>query len=370
MSNFAYHADNTLLSAIYIEPPVDVRSVPQNYTVHCITTGKMFRPEDITVKLFSEKYETNSTGLILSTPVLKDSATKTFDYFTEVSWSADKVETTATEFSDHGFTQFNGDHDWICSIQEKNEFLRTYIKGTLTIDYHVYSISVHTIAPNNSPSSLDVCNINGVTVTICWTAVLATEADGYVVYETTSENTSATDVGNITQHTLGELGRELMYNYTVRAYQDLLGIASAPLTSECRTVTLRSWFFALILVVVGESTITVNGSVIGKFAVAIVLLIYTLIAAGIVNMTWTLLNRNTSNMEVQYRIDCITMNTSNEQLHWTKNGTTLVNGTANLQTSLIGDDGNFITITTMDHNSVEIACSNQLFSRSIVVEGL
>lgn len=60
------------------------------------------------------------------------------------------------------------------------------------------------------------------------------EADGYVVYyEMTTEVTNATDVGNNTQYTLGELDRELMYVFSVRAYQDLLGIASAPLTSEC-----------------------------------------------------------------------------------------------------------------------------------------
>lgn len=97
---------------------------------------------------------------------------------------------------------------------------------------------------------------------------------------------------------------------------------------------------------------------------------YALIAAGIVNMTWTLLNRYTSDMRVQYRVDCITRNTSNELLHWIKNGSILANGTANQQTSVIGEDGDYITITTMEYESVVIACSNQLFSRSIVVEGL
>ena len=54
----------------------------------------------------------------------------------------------------------------------------------------------------------------------------ATEADGYVVYITQlpqSTNTTAVDVGNVTQYTLGGLVPGNTYNITVRAYQDLLG---------------------------------------------------------------------------------------------------------------------------------------------------
>ena len=54
----------------------------------------------------------------------------------------------------------------------------------------------------------------------------ATEADGYVVYSTQlpqSTNTTAVDVGNVTQYTLGGLVPGNTYNITVRAYQDLLG---------------------------------------------------------------------------------------------------------------------------------------------------
>ena len=52
----------------------------------------------------------------------------------------------------------------------------------------------------------------------------ATEADGYVVYSTPqSTNTTAVDVGNVTQYTLEGLVPGNTYNITVRAYQDLLG---------------------------------------------------------------------------------------------------------------------------------------------------
>ena len=58
----------------------------------------------------------------------------------------------------------------------------------------------------------------------------AADADGYIVYYSTStESTSAVDVGNVTQYTLGGLDPHQNYTITVRAYQDLLGPASAPL---------------------------------------------------------------------------------------------------------------------------------------------
>ena len=62
----------------------------------------------------------------------------------------------------------------------------------------------------------------------------ATEADGYVVYSTQlpqSTNTTAVDVGNVTQYTLGgvKLFNNYKYNISVRAYQDLLGPMSVPM---------------------------------------------------------------------------------------------------------------------------------------------
>ena len=66
--------------------------------------------------------------------------------------------------------------------------------------------------------------MNATSVTISWTAVNASDADGYVVYYSTSTgSTSAVDVGNVTQYTLGGLAPGYHYNITVRAYQDLLG---------------------------------------------------------------------------------------------------------------------------------------------------
>ena len=57
------------------------------------------------------------------------------------------------------------------------------------------------------------------------------DADGYVVYSTaTNVPTTAVDVGNVTQYTLGGLVTGKQYNMTVRAYQDLLGPGTSGVT--------------------------------------------------------------------------------------------------------------------------------------------
>ena len=64
----------------------------------------------------------------------------------------------------------------------------------------------------------------------------ATEADGYVVYSTPqSTNTTAVDVGNVTQYTLEGLVPGNTYNITVRAYQDLLAPESSSIQPKIPT---------------------------------------------------------------------------------------------------------------------------------------
>ena len=78
--------------------------------------------------------------------------------------------------------------------------------------------------------------MNATSVTISWSAVNATEAEGYVVYSTAQLPQSTTvDVGNVTQCTLGGLVSGNTYNITVRAYQDLLGPESSSITQAIPT---------------------------------------------------------------------------------------------------------------------------------------
>ena len=91
---------NLVLFAIYIEPPADVRSVPQNYTIHCITSG--VTSSTITVKMYLENHENSDYTAQSPPPVLGYSMRPLspttlnetdliFDYSEEVVWRADTV---------------------------------------------------------------------------------------------------------------------------------------------------------------------------------------------------------------------------------------------------------------------------------------
>ena len=130
-----------MLEAIYIEPPADVRSVPQNYTVHCITTGQ--DTSNITVGLFLETHGNSYYNQAQFTPPVSgynqvppvvstlNNSSLTHDYSEEVVWSADTVEEEATEFSDQRMSRHNGDHDWACGVNHNGGYddLQTYIRG-------------------------------------------------------------------------------------------------------------------------------------------------------------------------------------------------------------------------------------------------
>ena len=130
-----------MLSAIYIDTPADVRSIPQSYTIHCITTGLI--DSDINVEIYLERHGGHyySTQIPAvqgynetppSTSIL-NSATNTYAYSETVVWSADKVVVDRTDFDDIGFTKYNGDHDWACRVEFMSgkpfEDLQTYIRG-------------------------------------------------------------------------------------------------------------------------------------------------------------------------------------------------------------------------------------------------
>ena len=91
-------------------------------------------------------------------------------------------------------------------------------------------------APNFTPTNLTVLHKNATSVTISWTAVNATDADGYVVYYNASNKV---DIGNKREHTITSLQPNINYITMVRAYQDLLGPASGPLIIKTQASELN-----------------------------------------------------------------------------------------------------------------------------------
>ena len=98
-----------------------------------------------------------------------------------------------------------------------------------------------TTAPSFTPTNLGIVLKNATGVTISWTAVNASDADGYIVNITLlssahTNNPTLVDVGNVTQYTL-QLSNGTAFQLTVRAYQDLLGPPSNPINIIGTTIT-------------------------------------------------------------------------------------------------------------------------------------
>ena len=85
------------------------------------------------------------------------------------------------------------------------------------------------LVPSTAPSSLTEVNKTATTITVSWTALDSSDADGYVVNVTSDTDTVQTvQVEGSSNNTITLNGlRELTnYSITVRAYQQLLGPAS------------------------------------------------------------------------------------------------------------------------------------------------
>ena len=85
------------------------------------------------------------------------------------------------------------------------------------------------LVPSTAPSSLTEVNKTTTTITVSWTALDSSDADGYVVNVTSDTDTVQTvqvEGSSNNTITLNGLNIETTYSITVRAYQQLLGPAS------------------------------------------------------------------------------------------------------------------------------------------------
>ena len=85
------------------------------------------------------------------------------------------------------------------------------------------------LVPATAPSSLTEVNKTATTITVSWTPLDSSDADGYVVNVTSDTDTVQTILGDGSSNntiTLNGLRALTTYIITVRAYQQLLGPAS------------------------------------------------------------------------------------------------------------------------------------------------
>ena len=87
------------------------------------------------------------------------------------------------------------------------------------------------VVPATAPSSLTEVKKSATTITVSWTSLDSSDADGYVVNVTSSDTDTVQTVHQVKGSsnntiTLNGLRRGKTYSITVRAYQQLLGPAS------------------------------------------------------------------------------------------------------------------------------------------------
>ena len=95
------------------------------------------------------------------------------------------------------------------------------------------------LVPGSAPSSLTVVSKTVTTITVNWTSLDSSDADGYVVNVTSDTDTVQTvqvEGSSNNTITLNGLRNATTYSITVRAYQQLLGPASSTIsvTTHCQ----------------------------------------------------------------------------------------------------------------------------------------
>ena len=90
------------------------------------------------------------------------------------------------------------------------------------------------LVPATAPA-LSLVNKTATTITVSWTALDSSDADGYVVNVTSDTDTVQTvqvEGSSNNTITLNGLRVETTYNITIRAYQQLLGPASSTVSVQ------------------------------------------------------------------------------------------------------------------------------------------
>uniref|UniRef100_A0A1X7T9E8 Fibronectin type-III domain-containing protein n=1 Tax=Amphimedon queenslandica TaxID=400682 RepID=A0A1X7T9E8_AMPQE len=98
--------------------------------------------------------------------------------------------------------------------------------------------------PATAPSSLTEVNNTATTITVSWTALNSSDADGYVVNVTSDTDTVQTvqvEGSSNNTITLNGLNVETTYSITVRAYQQLLGPASTISVQTLPVINSINW---------------------------------------------------------------------------------------------------------------------------------
>uniref|UniRef100_A0A1X7TAG7 Protein-tyrosine-phosphatase n=1 Tax=Amphimedon queenslandica TaxID=400682 RepID=A0A1X7TAG7_AMPQE len=262
--------------------PSDMTVYPQEYKLNCTKIG-FERYDGISMSIGSTALASytncDDRTNTCSGTVLVSGNPNTLRYTVDITWDGMNVSSGSISQST------TGDQMYQCVLDNFSGGIdRT---RTLTIK-----------VPATAPSSLTEVSKTTTTITVSWTALNSSDADGYVVNVTSDTDTVQTvQLEGISNNTitLNGLNIETTYSITVRAYQELLGPAS--------TISVQ--------------TLPVINSI-----------------------NWTLVTSITQLNNTQYRIDCVTTTDINPStdVYW------LVNG-------VMKSNSNYSSIDVLTYNS-------------------
>uniref|UniRef100_A0A1X7SVZ6 Fibronectin type-III domain-containing protein n=1 Tax=Amphimedon queenslandica TaxID=400682 RepID=A0A1X7SVZ6_AMPQE len=219
---------------ITVDFPSDITVLPQNYTLHAIKIGHDDHDSFVQHVLWYYVSGMSSTALCYGkatnysctigngTAVPKGNGK--WDFTLTHTWNGENITSGV-------LSQSNSNGDLVYRF--KMYFGHFSHSPVVRIQY--ISITV----PTTAPSSLTVVSKTDTTITVSWTALDSSDADGYVVNVTSDTDTVQTvqvEGSSNNTITLNGLRGGTTYSITVRAYQQLLGPASSAISviAPCR----------------------------------------------------------------------------------------------------------------------------------------
>ena len=152
------------------------------------------------------------------------SSTNTIRYTVDITWDGMTVSSGSISQST------TGDQMYQCLLDNPSggdDRTRTLtIKGNDHVILSILILYLFLLVPATAPSSLTEVNKTATTITVSWTALDSSDADGYVVNVTSDTDTMQTvqvEGSSNNTITLNGLRGGTTYSITVRAYQQLLG---------------------------------------------------------------------------------------------------------------------------------------------------
>uniref|UniRef100_A0A1X7T8W6 Fibronectin type-III domain-containing protein n=1 Tax=Amphimedon queenslandica TaxID=400682 RepID=A0A1X7T8W6_AMPQE len=239
--------------------PSDMTVYPQEYKLNCTKIGHYGYAISMNIDSTALASYTNCDDRSSTCPgTVLVSSSNTVRYSVDITWDG----MTVSSGSINQYT--TGDQTYQCVMEVNNQPTR------------IRNVTIK--VPATAPFSLTEVSKTATTITVSWTALDSSDADGYVVSVTSDTDTAQTvQVEGISNNaiTLNGLNIETTYSITVRAYQQLLGPASA---------------------------ISVHTSVINS-------------------INWTLVSSITQLNNTQYCIDCFTTDINpSTDVYWLVNG--------------------------------------------------